>query len=111
MKNLVERAGAYAETVDTKLLVTPRVILCHCRYCQTLTGSALSTNVWFPEEKVSLLKGDLSSYEMKTESGNVVTTNFCKNCGSTVFLRLNVLYQCIDIQYQDSFFLRDLWQF
>ena len=69
---------------------SPRAILCHCRYCQTLTGSALSTNVWFPEEKVSLLKGDLSSYEMKTESGNLVTTNFCKNCGSTVFLRLNV---------------------
>ena len=69
---------------------SPRAIMCHCRYCQTYTGSAFGTQVWFPEDKVTLQSGELSEYENNTESGNVVTSNFCKNCGSTIFLRLNV---------------------
>ena len=64
--------------------------MCHCRYCQTYTGSAFGTQVWFPEDKVTLTSGELSIYENNTESGIVVTLNFCKNCGSTIFLRLNV---------------------
>ena len=38
-----------------------------------------------------------SEYENNTESGNVVTLNFCKNCGSTIFLRLNVFQGMVAI--------------
>ena len=69
---------------------SPRAIMCHCRYCQTYTGSAFGTQVWFPEDKVVLTSGELSEYANNTESGNVVTLYFCKDCGSTIFLRLNV---------------------
>ena len=57
---------------------SPRAIMCHCRYCQTYTGSAFGTQVWFPEDKVTLTSGELSKYENNTESGNVVTLNFCR---------------------------------
>ena len=76
---------------------SPRAIMCHCRYCQTYTGSAFGTQVWFPEDKVTLTSGELSKYENNTESGNVVTLNFCKNCGSTIFLRLNVFQGMVAI--------------
>ena len=66
---------------------SPRAIMCHCRYCQTYTGSAFGTQVWFPEDKVTLTSGELSKYENNTESGNVVTLNFCKNCGSSIFFK------------------------
>ena len=76
---------------------SPRAIICHCRYCQTYTGSAFGTQVWFPEDKVTLKSGELSEYENNTESGNVVTLNFCKNCGSTILLRLNVFQGMVAI--------------
>ena len=76
---------------------SPRAIMCHCRYCQTYTGSAFGTQVWFPEDKVTLISGELSKYDNNTETGNVVTLNFCKNCGSTIFLRLNVFQGMVAI--------------
>ena len=52
---------------------SPRAIMCHCRYCQTYTGSAFGTQVWFPEDKVTLISGELSKYDNNTETGKVVT--------------------------------------
>ena len=57
--------------------------VCHCRYCQLRTGSAFGVGAYFPNDKVSLLSGDLSHHRYQTQSGNNVTTSFCSACGTT----------------------------
>ena len=62
-----------------------RAVACHCRYCQTRTGSAFGISVYFDQADVKIHSGDLSTYTYKTESGSSGTTRFCKNCGTTLF--------------------------
>ena len=70
----------YRTTGDPK-----RVGVCHCRYCQLRTGSALGISVYFDSKNVAVLQGTLKSYSYLTESGNRFEVQFCENCGSTVF--------------------------
>lgn len=69
----------YRTTGDPK-----RVGVCHCRYCQLRTGSALGISVYFDAENVEVLQGTLKSYSYPTESGYRFEVQFCENCGSTV---------------------------
>ena len=62
-----------------------RAVACHCRYCQTRTGSAFGISVYFDQADVKIHSGELSTYKYKTESGGSGTTRFCKNCGTTLF--------------------------
>ena len=63
--------------------------VCHCRYCQLRTGSAFGVGAYFPNDKVSLLSGDLSHHRYQTQSGNNVTTNFCSACGTTTHWQID----------------------
>ena len=45
-----------------------RVGVCHCRYCQLRTGSALGISVYFDAEAVEVLQGALKPYAYTTES-------------------------------------------
>jgi|TARA_B100000959_G_C14771119_1_gene537542 hypothetical protein len=64
--------------------------ICHCRYCQLRSGSAFGALAYFEKEKVSLLSGNLTTHNFKSESGNAWQTQFCPKCGTTVFLDLAV---------------------
>ena len=66
---------------------SPRAIMCHCRYCQLRTGSALGVSVYFDSDFVSIIKGEnlLNSYKFPTESGNRLSLRFCQICGTAVF--------------------------
>lgn len=61
--------------------------LCHCRYCQCRTGSAFGLNIYFPKTKIYLMSGKVKSFEFQTESDHKFITEFCGNCGTTVFLK------------------------
>ena len=61
-----------------------KTAICHCRYCQTRTGSAFGVSVYFPSAQVALLKGSPSIYRFETESGRPFTTRFCPDCGTSV---------------------------
>ena len=37
-----------------------RAGVCHCRYCQTRTGSAFGISVYFEESQVTILRGELT---------------------------------------------------
>ena len=63
--------------------------VCHCRYCQLRTGSAFGVGAYFPNDKVSLLSGDLSHHRYQTQSGNNVTTSFCSACGTTTHWQID----------------------
>ena len=62
-----------------------RTRVCHCRYCQLRSGSPFGVGVWFNASQVKILKGNHKQYKFTTESGNDFQTNFCENCGSSVF--------------------------
>lgn len=63
---------------------------CHCRYCQTRTGSAFGLSVYFERDKVTRLSGELKEYGFTTESGRRFTTEFCTHCGTSVFWTLEL---------------------
>jgi hypothetical protein len=66
-----------------------KAALCHCRYCQTRTGSAFGVSAYFPASKVQVT-GDVRDYTFTTESGRAFTTRFCPICGTNVLWALEM---------------------
>lgn len=64
--------------------------VCHCRYCQTRTGSAFGISVYFDDEQVSITQGVLAEYSYQTESGGTATNRFCPKCGTTLFEKISM---------------------
>lgn len=67
-----------------------KTALCHCRYCQTRTGSAFGVSVYFHSENFELLSGEPQVYRFETESGREFVTRFCGRCGASVFWTLGL---------------------
>ncbi|MBN8292925.1 GFA family protein [Rhodobacter sp. NTK016B] len=67
-----------------------KAAICHCRYCQLRTGSAFGISVYFPDEAVELVSGDLKEYSFQTESDRRFSQRFCTQCGTTVLWSLEV---------------------
>jgi len=64
-----------------------RVIVCHCKFCQKLSGSAFAIEPIFNESDFTLLKGELTHYDHISEgSGKKVVVNFCGECGTKISL-------------------------
>jgi hypothetical protein len=62
-----------------------RVIGCHCRTCKQRTGAAYGIGVYFNEDDVEFLQGELETFEFhSSESGRWLRNEFCANCGATV---------------------------
>jgi len=57
---------------------------CHCRNCQKLSGTAFATALAVPSEALKI-RGKLTYYEIKADSGNTTRNGFCPTCGSRVF--------------------------
>lgn len=77
--------GCQCGAVRYRTLGPPvKAAVCHCRYCQTRTGSAFGVSAYFPRDKVEVLQGELKDYSFQTESGRSFTTRFCTNCGTNV---------------------------
>lgn len=63
-----------------------RTLVCHCRFCQKMTGSTSYANAVFPVEAVDVM-GTPGSYTHTSEaSGKAVHVHFCPRCGTTVSL-------------------------
>lgn len=63
-----------------------RVTICHCTFCQRLTGSAYLVEPIFRRDDVDLAAMP-KEFELKsTGSGKTVRVNFCGDCGTTLFL-------------------------
>lgn len=64
-----------------------RTVVCHCTFCQRLTGSAFAVWAVFAEGDVVLV-GDPSRYEHHSdESGRWIHLFFCPRCGATIYSR------------------------
>lgn len=66
-----------------------RVTVCHCRFCQRITGSGYLVEPVFRREHVALTGGPPATYDhLSAGSGKRVTLNFCPVCGTRLFLEL-----------------------
>lgn len=62
-----------------------RAMACHCSSCKQRTGGAYGIGVYFKEEDVEFLQGDIQEYEFHSkESGRWLRNKFCPKCGSSV---------------------------
>jgi hypothetical protein len=58
---------------------------CHCTQCQHQTGSTSVVNAFFESERVTLLKGKLTSNVVKAGSGGPHEIMRCSTCGTAVW--------------------------
>jgi len=64
-----------------------RTLVCHCTFCQRMTGSSFYAESLFPIEAVEFTCGQSRQYEhVSDESGKKVYVEFCADCGTTLGL-------------------------
>lgn len=66
-----------------------RISVCHCLACQRRTGSVFGVQARFPADGITI-KGQSKAYRRSADSGNQITGHFCPECGSTVYLTLDI---------------------
>jgi hypothetical protein len=71
-------------------------VLCHCRDCQRVTGSAFGAAMMFPKSAVTVT-GETRAFASRGESGKHAVRNFCANCGSIVFGTPEIIPDMINI--------------
>jgi hypothetical protein len=76
------RCGAVRYTLA--LAALPRTYACHCRDCQTWSGSAFSLQTFLPEASLSVT-GPLAVYELTTPSGSISIQRMCAVCHARVY--------------------------
>src|SRR5688572_20428731 len=63
-----------------------RTLVCHCRFCQRMTGSTSCAESMFPIDAVDFT-GQLRVYSHRSaNSGKAVHVHFCPQCGTTLTL-------------------------
>lgn len=58
---------------------------CHCRTCQRVAGGPMKTVVAFSIDALKITQGQPKSYIYTADSGNLVESYFCPECGSQLF--------------------------
>jgi hypothetical protein len=76
------RCGAVRYTLALEEL--PRTYACHCRDCQTWSGSAFSQQALLPEAQLSVT-GPLVVYEFINPGGRVSRQRMCGVCHTRLF--------------------------
>jgi len=91
MNNLEKHSGGCAcgEVRFYSIGMPEKTGVCHCRYCQLRTGTAFGISVYFKKENLIIESGNLKKYSFTTESANTFETNFCTNCGTSMFWTLS----------------------
>ncbi len=64
-----------------------RVIVCHCRDCQTQSGSAFRIVVPAKDGSFEVLSGEIKSFEKVADSGTLRSRAFCPECGTQIYAK------------------------
>ena len=56
---------------------------CHCRDCQRTSGAPYTANIGVPSAALKIT-GDVKFFELKAESGSMISRGFCPKCGGRV---------------------------
>ncbi|KAL0933419.1 uncharacterized protein CTRU02_212382 [Colletotrichum truncatum] len=54
--------------------------VCHCSDCRKISGSAFGFN-WVVSQNAVKITGEPKTFKTTANSGNLVTSHFCGNCG------------------------------
>lgn len=83
--------GCLCGNVRYVTLGSPRYqAVCHCTFCQRLTGSAFLVEAVFLREDVTFSGYSLSTYAHRSqEHGRILRPQFCPNCGTTVAMTMD----------------------
>ncbi|MCA8900468.1 MAG: GFA family protein [Hyphomonas sp.] len=60
-----------------------RISVCHCLDCKKRSGSAFAAQARWPVAQVTIT-GTAKTFETRADSGNLFTSRFCPECGSTL---------------------------
>lgn len=63
-----------------------RTLVCHCRFCQRMTGSTSYANAVFPIDAVEFAGASRSYAHISETSGKAVHVHSCPACATTVSL-------------------------
>ncbi|OYU42414.1 MAG: aldehyde-activating protein, partial [Burkholderiales bacterium PBB4] len=87
MPNQLE-GGCLCGAVRFKTRQAPmRTLVCHCTFCQRVTGSSFYAESMFANDAVVFNAGQMSCYEHVSDSSQKkVYVHFCTRCGTTVSL-------------------------
>ncbi|AXB76736.1 GFA family protein [Novosphingobium sp. P6W] len=77
--------GAIAVTITAEPVATRQ---CWCRQCQRIAAGGPTNNAMFPAEAVTIT-GPRADHAYVAASGNVLTHEFCADCGTPVLGRSN----------------------
>lgn len=66
------------------------VVACSCIACQKRTGSPYGVGAYFTRDSIQPVEGEFKSHRRETDSGRSFTTNFCPQCGTSVFWELEM---------------------
>jgi hypothetical protein len=58
---------------------------CHCLACQRRTGSLFGVQAFFRQDQLITVEGEHRTFSREADSGNIVTSRFCPQCGSTMY--------------------------
>ncbi|WBL75992.1 GFA family protein [Bradyrhizobium xenonodulans] len=75
---------------------TGLVAACHCIDCQRRTGAPFGVGAFYPAEAVTI-SGTPKEYVRAAESGGMVRSYFCSDCGSTVYWKADNLPAMIGV--------------
>ena len=62
-----------------------RVSSCHCLACQRRTGSLFGVQAFFHRDQLVAVEGERRTFSRVADSGTTVTSQFCPECGSTMY--------------------------
>ncbi len=90
MSDDVHEGGCFCGSIRYRTRGEPRRgLVCHCTFCQRLTGSAYVVEAIFLKEQVEITGGPIGTYEHRSdETGRALRPQFCARCGTTFGLAL-----------------------
>lgn len=86
--SIIHEGGCLCRDVRYQTTGAPvHTTVCHCTFCQRLTGSAFLVEPIFQRGAVVLSGSEPKTYEHRSGgSGMLVSVNFCERCGATIYL-------------------------
>jgi hypothetical protein len=95
----IHQGGCLCGEVRYRITSKPvRITICHCTFCQKLTGSAYLVEPIFEREHVIFDGAQTKTYDHRSDtSGRRVTLHFCGRCATTICLDLERFPQILGL--------------
>ena len=86
LPNFPVEGGCQCRAVRYRITAAPLgVYACHCKDCQRFSGTTHTLSMFIRRENVELMQGRLVSYDKAADSGRIVRTCGCGQCGARIW--------------------------